>query len=258
MDRFLLTDADNTLWDSNRVFAKAQLNLLNRVETVSVSLPLECPDQRLAFVRKADQGIASRHPRNLRYPPHLLIRVLADTLAGTHLDCAITRHLAELPEAPVDANSEQRIQDAFFTDLRQTPALRAGVREGLAALRERGYSVVIATEAPREKAEQNARALGIDQLISGIFSGDKRDGSLYEQVICALNLTPSVTFMVGDQMDRDIHPANRFGFKTVYFPGGFTPDWGHDDGHLTPPLYSIASFAELHDLVCHGSHAVTG
>jgi len=64
-------DADNTLWDTDGVFADAQLALLKELEDhLGVQFPE--PD-RLAFVRAIDQGLAERHHEGLRYPPRFLI-----------------------------------------------------------------------------------------------------------------------------------------------------------------------------------------
>ena len=55
----LFTDADNTLWDTNSVFAAAQVGLLRDIESeVRLTAP-EASDEGLAFVRRIDQeGLA--------------------------------------------------------------------------------------------------------------------------------------------------------------------------------------------------------
>ena len=68
----IVTDADNTLWDTDAVFRDAQLLLLSRVES-AVGAP--CPEaDRLLFVRRYDQALAQNHHLHLRYPPQLLVR----------------------------------------------------------------------------------------------------------------------------------------------------------------------------------------
>ena len=76
----VFVDANNTLWDTDRVFANTQLRLLHDVEE---SLGLTWPDEdRLEFVRAADQELATLHHDGLRYPPALLVRALSLALDG--------------------------------------------------------------------------------------------------------------------------------------------------------------------------------
>src|SRR5438874_137351 len=70
-DIVILADADNTLWDTDAVFAEAQIKLLSVVEQLT---GLSCRNsQRLRYVRSYDQALASRHHLHLRYPPQMLV-----------------------------------------------------------------------------------------------------------------------------------------------------------------------------------------
>ena len=91
----IFIDADNTLWDTDGVFADAQLALLNELEDrLGVQFPE--PD-RLAFVRAIDQGLAERHHEGLRYPPRFLIKALA---------LALTEKVSELLVQFIDPMEE--------------------------------------------------------------------------------------------------------------------------------------------------------
>lgn len=68
-------DADNTLWDTNRVYADAQLSLLTDVERASGRRAKV--DNRLGWLREIDQALAERHHAGLRYPPRLLAKAVA-------------------------------------------------------------------------------------------------------------------------------------------------------------------------------------
>src|SRR5271166_6606545 len=82
----VFVDADNTLWDTDGVYATAQLNLLAAVETVTWSR--SSAGDRLAQVREVDQALAERHHRGLRYPTRLLAIAVARVLAGEDMEAA--------------------------------------------------------------------------------------------------------------------------------------------------------------------------
>src|SRR5262245_46559998 len=69
----LFTDADNTLWDTNAVYARAQLLLLHSLAGEHM---FESDVEALDFVRRIDQRIARLHPKGLRFPPMLLASAL--------------------------------------------------------------------------------------------------------------------------------------------------------------------------------------
>ena len=79
-DAIVFLDADNTLWDTDGVFAQAQLKLLKGIEN---ALGRSAPgEDRLDFVRQIDQAIAGRHHLGLRFPARLLVQAVAQALAG--------------------------------------------------------------------------------------------------------------------------------------------------------------------------------
>jgi phosphoglycolate phosphatase-like HAD superfamily hydrolase len=53
--------------------------------------------------------------------------------------------------------------------------------------------------------------------------------------------------MVGDQLDRDIIMAQSAGFRGVYFPGSFEPEWVRTV--QATPDYVISSFSEILEIV---------
>jgi putative hydrolase of the HAD superfamily len=239
----VFVDADNTLWDTDGIFAAAQLHLLAAVE--SVTGRQSAVEDRLAFVRAADQGIAEHHHAGLRYPPRLLIAALADALLGE--DVARAAHLAIVGSGKVRITEDVMgdIETAYFSDLGRPPAIRSGVKAGLLALEAAGCTVLIITEAARAKVERTTERLGLDTHFTRIVEGVKRP-ELYRRI---LRLTGTLeAFMVGDQLDRDIAPAKAAGLETIYFPGGFQPRWSPTVEKINPD-HTIASFAEVPDIV---------
>ena len=122
----VFVDADNTLWDTNAVYAEAQLALLADVEhRVEQQGPAQ---DRLAWLRAIDQALAERHHAGLRYPPRLLAKATALALSGP--GAATAARLAWSGAGGAARISEEdalHIEERFFQKLRATPALRAGV-----------------------------------------------------------------------------------------------------------------------------------
>jgi putative hydrolase of the HAD superfamily len=123
---WIYTDADNTLWDTDAVFAQAQLALLDAAEQVTGRQARAA--ERLAFVRQFDQAIAARHHQRLRYPPALLVRALSDGIKGSAPDDAAQRTLAK---GAIATEVEAEGLRVYAETLSSVPPLLAGVQSGL-------------------------------------------------------------------------------------------------------------------------------
>lgn len=241
----MFVDADNTLWDTDSVYAAAQLALLEAVETELGAKV--CEPNRLAYVRMADQQLAERHHSGLRYPPRLLAKALALTLSGMAVDTAARRARSTRREGNLIADSvAMEIERAFLTAARASPKLRTGVRTGLKCLDEAGHPLVVLTEGSRARALKVAQERRIGGYFHRIIEGTKSQ-RLFQRVLQATG-QPDVAFMVGDQLERDIRPAKAAGLRTIFFPGRFRPRWEPEEAEVVPD-YSITSFMEVPHIV---------
>ncbi len=240
----VFVDADNTLWDTDGVFAAAQLNLLGAIEDVTGRTCSEI--DRLAFVRLTDQGLAERHHLGLRYPPRLLVSALAAVLHGEDSELAVGRALNGSGVVYVGQEEVTPIIEAYFLNIGMLPSLRPGVKVGLLALRDAGCTILIVTESAQAKVSRTAEHLGLNIFVSRIIEGVKRP-DLYRRVL-RLTKMPDQAFMIGDQLDRDIWPAKAAGLTTIYFPGGFRPRWTMKMDSVQPD-YVVGSFAEVPTIV---------
>ena len=246
-DATVFVDADNTLWDTDQVFAGAQLTMLAETE---LALELKAPPQdRLAFVRAIDQAIAARHHAGLRYPPRLLVRALSHALQGYGSEAAARAAWSGNIPAPLAGEAEAEIEMHFFTAVRQPPKLRSGVLDGLSQLQDAGATVLIVSESASAKVEASAATLGLAGYFTRVIEGQKRP-ELYHRVV---RLTGSSTraYMIGDQLDRDIAPAKQAGLTTIYFPGGFVPRWTPDEAKIDPD-FRVSDFAEAAAIILSG------
>lgn len=215
----LFTDADNTLWDTDAVFATAQLEMLREIERITGQNAPEDGDRGLAFLRNIDQQIAASHPDHLRYPPRLLARSLALVLEGQDVGTVIARVIE--PDVEKTGRFEE-VHARFLESVRRLPPLRAGVREGLHAISKAHVPITVVTEERVERCREFLAGHGLKDMINDIVSVRKTIAAF---LALQQRSRTARCFMVGDQLDRDIEAAAAAGFSTFYFPGGFLPYW---------------------------------
>jgi len=239
----LVTDADNTLWDTNSIYAEAQLSFLSDIEKV-VGQECQVPE-RLAFVRRLDQGLALKHEMHLRYPSAHLAAAVENALLGYPTEQAIDSAL-RLNNVTVFAQRFGRQLDRFEERIRnRTPSLRQGVGDFLRQLDTRNLWLVVATETDSRRCYSVLQHHDLTHCVQDVVSGLKTP-KFYDDI--SARYASTIKFSVGDQLDRDISPAMDAGFITIYFPSEFTPFWSPSAVSVSPD-YEISSFAELDSII---------
>ena len=214
----LVTDADNTLWQTDEVFAAAQLDLLQSVEE-HYGLNVDATD-RLQFVREFDQALALRHPRGLIYPANLLVQTLVSIIETGDVDGSINQVLQCERTDP----KAESIANAFIKRvLTEIPRLRDGVATSLPRLAESHIRIIVFTEGNLSRCERLLEEHGLSHHVLATISEDKTVESY--DVLRRHYGGSDRPIMVGDQIDRDIELSKLAGFRTVHFPGGFNPVW---------------------------------
>jgi putative hydrolase of the HAD superfamily len=242
-------DADNTLWDTNRVYADAQLALLADVE---IATGFRAPEiDKLDWLRAIDQFLAEKHHAGLRYPPRLLAKAVALALKGQ--DPATAARFAwsgGQSEVQLDEDSARKIEEEFLKLLKALPPLREGVAEGLRLLHTYGFHILVLTEGNRERVVSLLEHFHLGKLVARVMEV-KKERQLFDRVL-ALAHHPSAAFMVGDQLDRDIAPAKAAGLKTIYFPGQFRPKWQPLEDDIQPD-YRVENFNKAAQLIINAT-----
>ncbi|MDG9793518.1 HAD family hydrolase [Brucella anthropi] len=217
----VLVDADNTLWDTDGVFANAQIKLLGSIENIT-GMKGSTNDQ-LNFVRQVDQAIAAQHHLGLRYPPRLLIDALIFVLYGESIESAAKKAWREGAKSGLDRETVKIIESVFLRDIASQPSLLPGVRKGLATLSAMNARTIVLTEGSRRRIARSIEYHELGGLVERIFEAPK-SAKMFERVERYANSDRPV-YIVGDQLTRDIKPANDAGLKTVYVPSKFQPAW---------------------------------
>lgn len=231
----LLTDADNTLWDTNAVYAKAQLHLLEKIESyVGHSIGT---GNRLGFVRGIDQSLALQHAKGLRYPPILLAAsILSVGFGEASSEEAVSLSLAGRLSSTLAEQFATELYNELDTSL---PALRLGVRETLSELNYKGVRIVVLTEGEEGRCASLLRRHNITEYISGLKCV-RKTLAVYRELKSDWS---GSTYMVGDQLDVDVKLSRNAGFNSIYFPSEFVPSWIADLDNKAD--FTIASYAEL-------------
>lgn len=233
----LICDADNTLWDTDRVYAEAQLWLLSEIERAAGARARDAG--RLEYVRDVDQTLAKLHHAGLRYPSVLLAVALRKKLSGWTKEKAAKVTLQEYQRTEED----ERIASQFDLKLRAIPPLRSGVIVGLNEIHQLGASILVASEGSADTVSQRLAHWNLSPLVNYVLSAPK-SRELYVRAARLMNIAPSNCVVVGDQLDRDMQFGAEAGCTTVYFPGGFSPEWARKltDVH---PSFVVHAFDEV-------------
>jgi len=243
--KLVVTDADNTLWDTDALYAKAQLGLL---ESVAGELGVNTlPENPLAFIRTVDQELASQHHLHLRYPPDLLVHAIGMVLEGELAPSAVKAVLKSSKRLSHIVDAEVYAERFINTIIHEVAELRDGVYDGLIRLKEINAKVVVATEGKKSRCDKFLCKHGLDTYTDSVVEA-RKNISLYKRLMRLDGASASSSFMIGDQLDRDIQMSKEAGFTTIYFPAGFKPGWMPSEESVAPD-FIIGTFSEVPGLV---------
>jgi putative hydrolase of the HAD superfamily len=223
-DLVLIVDADNTLWDTDDVFADAQRAMIDALERHGHVLP----GDKLAFLREVDGRMFEYHGRfeyDFRMLPEALIQAVAQGHAD--IDPGIVPVLDEPSSDAVEA------YEAFSSTLETTkPDLLPGVRELVDWLR-----------AANAAGEPRVASILVSEGEQGRLTGIARHHNLDEGVFDSVHILPgkdqhsfktavaegrailgdpcAQAVSIGDSLKRDIGPSKAAGCVTIYKPHGF-------------------------------------
>lgn len=158
-----------------------------------------------------------------------------------------------------DGEIYERIETVFHrVYVEQMEAIEpfSGVLETIAALREAGHQIGVATSKSRARLDLEAKRTGIAALLDVSISGDevkraKPDPESVAEAIRRLGVDPAATLYVGDG-PNDILAGRGAGAVTVAVSFGFHPDEARAEApdHVIdefPQLLALAGVAAIPD-----------
>jgi HAD superfamily hydrolase (TIGR01549 family) len=150
------------------------------------------------------------------------------------------------------AESLQQVLDTFYREdypqLRQYTGYRPEARQVVRRLLTEGCTVAIATNPlfPATAIEQRLDWAGVGDIPYALVTTmenshfSKPDPRYYQEILSVIDAKPESTWMVGDDVERDIAPANALGLKTWWITNeGDTPE------QSPPPCDECGSLADF-------------
>lgn len=145
------------------------------------------------------------------------------------------------------------------TEVRKTPrgvvcqaACIPEAKETMLSLYERGYTIVMVADGLEESFRNTMRINGLDHIfsawvISENVGTEKPDRLMFETALESMGLTEadkSRIIMVGNNLERDVAGANRFGITSVHFCWSPRYPWEAENAEEEPD-YRIYHASEL-------------
>ena len=194
-DRWLLCDADDTLWENNIFFEEAIAEFIAYVDH---------PDLSPAEVRAELDRVEIRNIKLNGYG--------TDNFARNMVECY------EMFRAR-RASSEERRRLFGMTDrIRNCPIrLIPGVAETLDELRQR-YLLGLVTKGKTEEQLSKLERSGLKDRFDYVRTLPEKDVESYRTVISETGADPDVTWMIGNSPKSDINPALEAGLGAVLVP----------------------------------------
>jgi putative hydrolase of the HAD superfamily len=234
LDAVLVFDADNTLWDTNAVFRRAQLDLL-RVFVKAGYISDEA--SQFEILRTVDRKLSSQLGC-FEYDFGLLSAALAHHCSGAStIEEAVSRAIDRRSEN-LDSGLIALVDEGYRTfqvGLRRVPTLypdAASVLSSIRAARSPDIHIVtiLFSEGNPARLEHILQAHEIRErsLFDEIILGTKSVEAFEAAKLAGLKHLPEgrdhaepLFVMTGDSLLRDIKYGNQAGFVTIYKPASF-------------------------------------
>jgi len=225
IDRTLLIDADDTLWENNVFYLRCTSRLHAYLEPFGIGAGL---------AQETLDRIGRGTVLELGYGPEGYIAAVVRTAA------ALLREVGVEP-TPDHLESARRIAEP----IRRPPmVLLDGVRETLLALRPTSRLILVTKGDEKTQLEKLARS-GLGPLFDRKYVIAEKDADVYREIARELGLDPRCSWMVGNSPKSDINPAVEAGLSAVYVPHDHT--WTAEHAHLARPdrVTVLSTFADL-------------
>lgn len=221
----LLIDADDTLWENNIYFERAIANFISFLNHHEYS-----PEQVREVLNDVERECIVSHGYGLHSFAHALVQTF--------------ERLAVEPLTPA---LHETIHGFAHTIAGHPMEILQGVPETLQYLSSRHHVILMTKGAVVEQTGKVERS-GLKDYFAAVEVVAEKDVPTYRAVVTKYDLSPSLTWMVGNSPKSDINPALAAGLNAVFVPHGNTWILEHDEvAEARPPrqLLVVEDFARL-------------
>jgi putative hydrolase of the HAD superfamily len=175
-------------------------------------------------------------------------RELAGT-ASAHERFLYFKRALEIHTGTHRAKDALALGEAYWGTYVDEMELFDGVRETLRELQDAGLDVAIVSNLTTRIQLKKIERLGIDGLVDLVLTseetGSEKPASvMFTMPLAQLDLRPSETVMVGNDVESDVEGGNAAGLTTVLFNGETDGEAGH-----RLPDHQIDAFGEVTEVV---------
>ena len=220
----LLIDADDTLWENNIYFEQAIHNFIQFLAHSSLS-----PQEVRTVIESADRTITGY-----------------GSASFTHGLVETYRCLAERTITDEDIQQVRRFGEQI---IEQPIILLDHVQETLEALTPH-YHLIMLTKGDEEEQKLKVKRSGLGDYFRHIVVVPEKDVQAYRNLIEAMDLDPSETWMIGNSPRSDINPALAAGLNAIFIPHPHTWHLEHEEiqAHGPGQLHIFESFGNLREV----------
>lgn len=222
----LLFDADDTLWQNNRLFEDVITDFVKW---------LDHPVLDESEIRTVLHEVETANVARRGYGTRAFAANLRDVVNQVSKD-ACSRDVS------VEEAIERLLQRLSWTEVE----LIADVQSTLADLQER-HELVLVTKGDQREQKLKIEVSGLRSYFSDILIVHEKDAATYRRLINQLNLDVDRTWMIGDSPRSDVIAPVEAGLRSVYVPHRWTRRFELAEVPEHPNILRVARFGELRD-----------
>ena len=222
MNRCLIFDADDTLWENNIYFERAIEEFLELMKPIAAdAAPIR---ETLRQVEKELIPVGGYGSRNFIYAlKETCCRILRSSDGARYLR-GIERIGERLLNHPLD--------------------LRPGVA-GTLPLLQQHYRLMMFSKGDLQEQSGKLQRSGLRRYFDRVIIVAEKDTPAYHSLVRQHELAPEKTFMIGNSPRSDVLPALAAGLWAVYMPHPNTWDYEEHPVEAHPRLLRAETFEEL-------------
>ncbi|MBN2155184.1 MAG: HAD family hydrolase [Candidatus Lokiarchaeota archaeon] len=136
-----------------------------------------------------------------------------------YLDPFLTKHNIKMRD-----NQKISLLEQFYSGFTKYVWVDPHIPETFQQIRRNGIKIAVISNAwlPKEVYIRIFKKLGLHQWINGYYfsytvGASKPNLKIFQYALSTLRIHPSTTWMIGDNIEKDLEPAKTLGLTTVWF-----------------------------------------